>query len=149
VDAGGMFGEQDANPRTRRDFRDCIDGTSNVLMLSEGIIRGSTGGSWGELGGYNGGAPHGAFGFSSAFPPNTTIPDRVYSCKSTTFRKAPCENGFAGGLAGRWNFARSYHPGGVLVSLMDASVRFVSESVNRDTFRNAGNRADGAPLEEF
>src|SRR5690606_37856494 len=38
-DAGGMFGLH-----SRREFRDCVDGTSNTLMLSEGIIRGRTGG---------------------------------------------------------------------------------------------------------
>ena len=51
ADAGGMFGAQ-----SKRNFRDCIDGTSNTLMLSEGIIRGASGSTWGELGGYWGGA---------------------------------------------------------------------------------------------
>ncbi len=143
-DAGGMFGRQRA-----RKFRDCVDGTSNTLAVSEGIIRGSTGGSWGGLGGYWGGAPHGAFGFSAGETPNTTIPDRVYSCKSVTFMRAPCENGFADGLPGRWNFARSYHPGGVQVGLCDGSVRFVSDSVDRNTWRNLGNRQDGGLLGEF
>ncbi len=143
-DAGGMFGLQRS-----RNFRDCIDGTSNTLLASEGIIRGSTGATWGELGGYWGGAPHGSFGFSTGESPNTTIPDRVYSCKSTTFRKAPCENGNAGGLPGRYNFARSYHPGGVMVTLCDGSSRLVSESIDRQTWRNLGNRAEGGVLAEF
>lgn len=140
-DAGGMFGRQ-----SRRSFRDCVDGTSNTLMISEGMIRGSTGGAWGELGGYWGGAPHGSYAFSTGEAPNTTVPDRVYSCKSTTFRKAPCENGNADGLAGRWNFARSYHPGGVMTALCDGSVSFISDSVDRQTWRNLGNRADGGVL---
>lgn len=145
-DPGGMFGRQ----RARR-FRDCIDGTANTLLASEGIIRGSAGGSWGGLGGYWGGAPHGAFAFSSGEGPNTTVPDRVYSCKNPNqfFPKAPCENGHADGLPGRYNFARSYHPGGVMAGLVDGSVRFVSDSVDRNTWRNLGNRADNGVLGEF
>ncbi len=141
-DAGGMFGMQ-----SDRKFRDCLDGTSSTLMLSEGIIRGSRGGSWGGLGGYWGGAPHGSFAFSSWHGPNTTVPDRVYSCKSTTFPKAPCENGNADGLPGRYNFARSHHTGGVQVALMDGSIRFVTDSISRNLWRNLGNRADYAVLE--
>jgi len=140
-DAGGMFARQ-----SRRGFRDCVDGSSNTVLLSEGIIRGASGGAWGELGGYWGGAPHGSFAFSTGEAPNTTVPDRAYSCKSTTFLKAPCENGNAGGLIGRWNFARSYHPGGVMTAMCDGSVSFISESLDRQTWRNLGNRADGGVL---
>lgn len=144
ADPGGLFGEN-----SMRGFRDCIDGSSNQLLASEGIIRGSTGPMWGELGGYWGGAPHGSYGFSSAEPPNTTVADRVYSCKSTTWPHAPCENGNAGGLTGRWNFARSYHPGGVNAVLVDGSVRFVSNTVDRSTWRYLGLRDDGNVLKEF
>lgn len=146
-DNGGMFGT--STPGRAYNFASCLDGTANTLLSSEGMIRGSTGATWGELGGYWGGAPHGSFAFSSAEPPNTTVPDRVYSCKSTTWPNAPCENGNAGGLVGRWCFARSYHPGGVNVGLCDGSVRFVSETVDRITFRNAGNRMDGNVLGEW
>jgi len=144
TDNGGMFGAQLA-----RRFRDCVDGTSNTLMLSEGIIRGSTGATWGELGGYWGGAVHGAYAFSTGETPNTTVPDRAYSCKSTTWPKAPCENGNAGGLTGRYNFARSYHPGGVSTALCDGSVRFVSSSIARELWRNLGNRDEGGIISEF
>lgn len=141
---GGMFGT--SQPDIPRTLAACLDGTSNVLMAGEGIIRGKTGATWGELGGYWGGAPHGSFAFSSAESPNTTVPDRVYSCKTTTWPKAPCENGNAGGLVGRYCFARSYHPGGVNTVLCDGAVKFVSDSVDTQTFRNVGNREDGSPL---
>jgi len=144
VDNGGMFGQN-----LGRKFRDCLDGTSNTLMLSETIIRGNSTAAWGGMGGYWGGAPHGSFGFSSAESPNTTVPDRVYSCKSTTVLKSPCENGNADGLAGRWNFARSHHTGGVLAALCDGSVRFVTNSIERQTWRDLGNREDGRTIEEF
>lgn len=141
---GGMFG---TNSRT--NMRDVIDGTSNTLMMGEGIIRGSTGANWGELGGYWGGAPHGSYGFSTAGTPNTSVPDRVYSCKSTVWPNAPCENGNAGGLAGRWNFARSYHKGGAQFVLADGGVRFISDNVNGTTYRNLGRTNDGQVLGEF
>jgi len=148
---GGMFGT--SIPGIPRTLAACLDGTANTLLGSEGIIRGKTDpmtpAAWGELGGYWGGAPHGSFAFSSAEPPNTTVPDRVYQCKSTTWPNAPCENGNAGGLSGRWCFARSYHPGGVNAVLCDGAVRFVTNSVDRTVFRNAGNREDGNVLGDW
>jgi prepilin-type N-terminal cleavage/methylation domain-containing protein/prepilin-type processing-associated H-X9-DG protein len=144
TDTGGLFSQNSAC-----GFRDCLDGSSNTLLASEAIIRGSTGGNWGEAGGYWGGAPHGSYAFSTAEPPNTSVADRVYSCKSITWPKAPCENGNAGGLTGRWNFARSYHPGGVNTALADGSVRFVSETIDRLTWRYLGIRNDGNVLKEF
>lgn len=141
---GGMF------------FRDSVvrmsgvtDGLSNTLMLSEGIIRTNGVGAWGELGGVWGGAPHGAYAFSAFQVPNTTVPDRVYTCKSTTFPGAPCESGFTAGLAGRWNFARSRHTNGVNVAMGDGSVRFISNTINTQTWRTLGTMADGLVSNSF
>jgi len=134
-------------------IKDCTDGSSNTLMVGEGIIRDNTRGGWGGLGGHWGGAPHGAFAFSTAEPPNTTIPDRVYSCKETLLfaapGHAPCENGNADGLPGRWNFARSYHTGGVQVTMADGSSRFVSENIDRQTWMKLGMHRDGLTIGEF
>lgn len=135
ANTNGMFG---MNSKTK--LTDVLDGTSNTLMISEGIIRGNGVGAWGELGGYWGGSVHGSVMFSAFELPNTTVPDRVYSCKSTTFPTAPCENGHAEGLSGRWNFARSRHPGGVNVGMGDASVRFVSNNVDIAVWRAAGTK---------
>jgi prepilin-type N-terminal cleavage/methylation domain-containing protein/prepilin-type processing-associated H-X9-DG protein len=141
---GGMFAR---DSKTR--ITDALDGSSNTLMASEGIIRGNGTGAWGELGGYWGGAPHGAYGFSTFEAPNTTVADRVYSCKSTTFPQAPCENGNAGGLSGRWNYARSRHTGGVNVVLGDGSIRFINNSINLATWRMLGTQSDGLVIGEF
>ena len=134
----GMF-YQDSKVR----ITDVSDGSSNTVMASEGVIRGNGTGAWGETGGYWGGAPHGAFAFSSFEVPNTTVADRVYSCKSTTWPNAPCENGYAGSLTGRWNFARSKHTGGVNAVMGDASVRFVSNTITPFSWQAMGTRADG------
>lgn len=135
-------------------IKTCRDGSSNTLLVSEGIIRSPlTLARWGELGGHWGGAPHGAFAFSTAEVPNTPVPDRVYSCKSLTEvgapNNAPCEDGNAGGLAGRWNFARSYHTGGVQATLADGSVRFISENIDRQTWMKLGMPKDGLTIGEF
>lgn len=133
--------------------RDCLDGSSNTLLASEGIIRRNGVGGWGGLGGHWGGAPHGAFGFSTAETPNTSVPDRVYSCKETLVagapNGAPCENGNAGGLPGRYNFARSYHTGGVQAVLADGSVRFISENIDRQNWMKLGMNKDGQSIGEF
>jgi prepilin-type N-terminal cleavage/methylation domain-containing protein len=133
-------------------FRTCTDGSSNTLLMSEGIVKAKASG-WGDLGGVWGGAPHGSFAFSTAEVPNTSVPDRVYSCKAVLTtgapNGAPCENGNAGGLPGRWVFARSYHTGGVQGTMADGSVRFFSENIDRQTWMKLGMHNDGLTIGEF
>ncbi|WP_437192812.1 DUF1559 domain-containing protein [Planctomicrobium sp. SH527] len=147
-DIGGMFAQN-----SKIGIRDCTDGTSNTLLASESIIRGNGTAAWGEAGGYWGGAPHGSFAFSVSESPNTSVADRVYSCKSETYtgapRNAPCENGQSGGLDGRWNFARSFHTGGVHAAMADGAVRFFSDNIDRQTWIKLGMRRDGQVIGEF
>ncbi len=138
TNTGGMFAYD-----SRNKIQAIPDGSSNTLMVSEGIIRGNGTGAWGELGGYWGGAPHGAYGFSTFETPNTGVADRVYSCKSTTFPNAPCENGNAGSLPGRYAFARSNHTGGVNAAMGDGSVRFYNNNIPRNVWQAMGTIADG------
>lgn len=142
-DTGGYFFR---DSKTR--ITDAIDGSSNTLLASEGIIRGNPGtATWGELGGYWGGAPHGSYAFSTFEAPNGPTPDRVYTCKAATYpgapNNAPCESGNTLALGGRWNFARSFHTGGVNAVLGDGSVRFVRNNINLITWRAMGTRSDG------
>ncbi len=142
-DSGGYFYRN-----SRVAIVEATDGSSKTLLASEGIIRG-TGGAWGELGGYWGGAPHGSYGFSTFEVPNAAVADRVYSCKATTWPMAPagapCEDRSAGG--GRWNFARSMHPGGVGVVMGDGATSFVNDSIQRSTWQRMGTRSDGLIVE--
>ncbi|WP_020470308.1 DUF1559 domain-containing protein [Zavarzinella formosa] len=135
-DPGGMFYLDSTTT-----FGAITDGASNTLMASESIIRTSTSACWGELGGVWGGAPHGAYGFSSFELPNTTVADQVYSCKSTTWPGAPCVS--LNGTATRWNFARSKHTGGVNAAMGDGSIRFFKNTMDRYTWQTLGTRADG------
>ncbi|WP_437192810.1 DUF1559 domain-containing protein [Planctomicrobium sp. SH527] len=147
-DSGGLFGQN-----SKIGIRDCTDGTSNTLLVSESIVRGNSTVAWGEAGGYWGGAPHGSFGFISAETPNTSVADRVYTCKATTYtgapRNAPCESGNSSGLTGRWNFARSFHTGGVHAAMGDGAVRFFSDNIDRQTWMKLGLRRDGLVVGEF
>jgi prepilin-type N-terminal cleavage/methylation domain-containing protein/prepilin-type processing-associated H-X9-DG protein len=140
TDTGGIF------------FRDSkvtmvgiTDGTSNTLFASEGVIRPNGVATWGDLGSVWGGAPHAGFGFSTWQAPNTTAADRHYSCKSTTFAKAPCVSDTTA-ANGRWAYTRSYHTGGVNAALADGSVRFVRDAVDLQTYRAMGTRTDGVPI---
>ncbi len=142
-DPGGVF-----YPDSKVRITDIADGSSNTLMASEGVIRGNTASAWGEIGGYWGGAVHGSYGFSTFEGPNTTVADRVYSCKSTTHPNAPCENGNSGGLSGRWNYARSLHTGGVNAALADGSIRFYSNTIPTSTWRVLGTRSDNQTVSE-
>ncbi|OWK34986.1 DUF1559 domain-containing protein [Fimbriiglobus ruber] len=140
-DPGGPFY---VDSQTR--ITDITDGTSNTFMASESIIRGNAvQNSWGEAGGHWGGAPHGSYAFSTYQQPNTAATDKVYSCKATTWpaapNGAPCTSDSDSG--GTWNYARSYHTGGVNAVLSDGSTRFVANSVTLSTYQAMGTRADG------
>lgn len=141
VDTGGIFY---LSSHTR--ITDIGDGTSNTLLISESVIRGINlnVNTWGEPGSYWGGARWGSFGFSTFEPPNTTVPDTIYNCRSTTFPNAPCTSNSGNGILA--NYARSYHPGGVNAALADGSVRFFSNNIDATTWRLLGTRADGMVL---
>ena len=130
------------------NFASIIDGTSNTLLFSEAIIRGkqNTGG-WGGPGGYWGGATWGSFGFTSYEPPNTNVPDRIYACKDTNFPNSPCIS--VGSTTEIETYARSYHPGGVMATLCDASVQFIPETINRQTYQALGTRMNGEVIGEY
>ncbi|MFO0935305.1 MAG: DUF1559 domain-containing protein [Gemmataceae bacterium] len=138
TDPGGVL-YQDSNVV----LLDIVDGTSNTMMLSESVIRGVNlmENSWGEPGSFWGGARWGAYGFSTFEAPNTTVSDRIYSCRSTTFPKAPCTSTSGSGILA--NYARSYHSGGVNACMGDGSVRFVSNNIDLFNWRLLGTRDDG------
>jgi len=134
---------------SRISMANLTDGSSNTLMASEGIGRPmDSAGAHGDLGQYWGGAGWGAEGFTAAEPPNTSLPDRPHSCKSTSLSVAPCQ-GTSSTRGLQYNFARSYHTGGVHVLLADGSVRFASNNINAQTFRDLGDRNDGRVIGEW
>ena len=125
-----------ANSAVRID--DIRDGTTNTLLISEVKIRGQKGDDgWGEGGSYWGGGQHAGFGFTTMEPPNSTVSDRVWTCKDTT---APDCIGVGDDINKRI-LARGYHPGGVHGAMADGSVRFFSETIDLVTWKALGTRA--------
>jgi prepilin-type N-terminal cleavage/methylation domain-containing protein len=123
---------------------DITDGTANTLMVSEvnqGQGLDARGFSWWG----------GASGFTTLYPPNTTAPDVMTGawCNTANPQNAPCTTSASAPPSelGRRQFARSRHTGGVNVALSDASVRFVSNSVDALTWRAAGTAQGGEVLQ--
>jgi prepilin-type N-terminal cleavage/methylation domain-containing protein len=118
---------------------DITDGTSNTLMLSELIISEDINGHdvRGRL--FNP-AKMGGLLFSTLYPPNTPVADRLQWCQSIP--RAPCIY--------TWKeinlSARSYHLGGVNVALADGSGRFIANSIDLATWTALGTRNGGEPL---
>jgi hypothetical protein len=68
------------------------------------------------------------------YPPNfTLLRERTRYCQSVDY--APCINS-PQEWRGDWrHFARSAHPGGVNLMMVDTSARFISDDINEDTWR--------------
>ncbi len=138
-----------AFPNSRIKLRDVIDGTSNTLLASEIIVRPptDTGSGWGSGGAYFIGGAHGEYGFTAREVPNTPLPDAIYRCKDENFIFAPCISHT--NVDPSYNYARSYHKGGVTVLMVDGSVRFVSENINLNIWRSLATRAGNEVVGEF
>ena len=143
VDNGGLF-----YWRSNTGLKHVIDGTSNTIMGSEVMIRGSANtGGWGEGGGYWGGGEGGGFGFTTQYPPNSTVADQVYGCKSLTWPNAPCQS--MATYSTQRILARSYHVGGVHSLMADGAVRFISSNIDTTVFQNLGSRQGGEVVGDF
>ncbi|MGB4708482.1 MAG: DUF1559 domain-containing protein [Fuerstiella sp.] len=141
----GIFGQN-----TRTKFRDITDGTSNTLAVAENII-----------GFYRQGVNDSGNRTVCVAGSKDTNSSRQagYSWFYAYFPQAAFINTYVGPNAkaidcgvnsDRVNqAARSMHVGGVQGALCDGSVRFFSESLDRTTWSNLGNKSDGNPLGEF
>jgi prepilin-type N-terminal cleavage/methylation domain-containing protein len=129
------------------------DGTSNTLMISEGMVNTIQPGWGGAIGESVYGNMAGAL-FTATVTPNSTTADRVFGpCPQPTDSRyrAPC---ISIGAAGWWTrsavgahaAARSYHPGGVNASLADGSTRFFVNNTDLATWRALGSRDGGESL---
>jgi len=127
-------------------FRDCIDGLSNTVLLSEIISwdddddgRGVW--FWGGMGGAS---------FSARFPPHNRGTDVFQACGATnipTDDPLVCTENKAD--ADVWVSARSYHTGGVQAALSDGSARFISENIDLAIWQAICTRANKETVGEF
>jgi prepilin-type N-terminal cleavage/methylation domain-containing protein len=83
-------------------------------------------------------------GISAYAPPNTTAPDQEIGCVNKPAQNLPCIFGGA-----QVQFARSRHSGGVSVTLGDASVRFVRDTITPTVWQAAGSMAGGEAVADL
>jgi prepilin-type processing-associated H-X9-DG protein len=123
-----FVGNSNSNPQVVR-LQDVFDGLSNTMAFSETVQ-----GRDGDLRGFawwNGGAHYETF-----LPPNANQPDIVENisyCKASNPVNPPCDGPTSSNPSNI--AARSRHPNGVQVGMCDGSVKFVSNSINLDTWR--------------
>jgi prepilin-type N-terminal cleavage/methylation domain-containing protein/prepilin-type processing-associated H-X9-DG protein len=127
--------------KSKHRITDATDGSSNTLMLSE--IRVSPDVSANDLRGRYCNSWEGNSWFSTLNPPNSTVADRQ-NYQGQSIVGAPLTT--VGNDGTQVLSARSGHSGGVNVAMADASVRFVSNSINAQTWLWMGSRAGGEVL---
>jgi prepilin-type N-terminal cleavage/methylation domain-containing protein/prepilin-type processing-associated H-X9-DG protein len=136
-----FVGSSSASPQAVR-MAEVVDGLSNTLAFSE-TVKGQNndlrGFSW-----WNGGAH-----FSANLTPNSSQPDvleDIIYCKTAPLNP-PC---IGPTTANPSNLAaRSRHPGGVIASMCDGSVKFISNNVFLDTWRGISTNNGGETLTEY
>jgi prepilin-type N-terminal cleavage/methylation domain-containing protein len=135
LDSGNLNGICYALSRTR--MTDITDGTSNTALVSELILSPDTYGH--DIRGRYHNPAHSGVAFSTLYAPNNMIPDQFNWCSPQPVPRAPCI------WTGSYMFvsARSYHANGVNLGLADGSIRFVTNSIDINTWRALGSRNGG------
>ena len=131
-----------ANEPRKTELADITDGTANTLMMSETLK------AWSEEDNdWRGDIQndHANFRFHTITTPNTSAPDII---KSGWYRRN--SDPLMPAAAGSWQYyaARSRHPSGVNASMCDGSVRFVTEIIALQTWKDMGSM-DGGLQEQF
>jgi prepilin-type N-terminal cleavage/methylation domain-containing protein len=119
---------------------DIKDGTTNTLFSSEILLvkDGAVGTGQEDIRGRYHNSKHAGCLFSTKYAPNTSQPDRHNYCLNTV-KRAPCVSAGSDTIVS----PRSNHQGGVVASLGDGSVRFLSENIDNVVFRAIGTRSSG------
>jgi hypothetical protein len=132
-------------------MKDITDGSSNTALLSELILTRDE--SDDDMRGRYYNPCGGGANFTTLYPPNTSVPDKINWLSAHAVPEAPALTGPSG--SSRWLAqdaylsARSYHTGGVHLATADGAARFVSNDVDPELYKALGSRdgeeATGAP----
>jgi prepilin-type processing-associated H-X9-DG protein len=129
-------------------MRMMTDGTTNTILLAEHL----TGSPSDGRGVFSSNLPT----FSSVYffqTPNSPVADTAISntgCGSPPLANQPCRMiSDQSPLGGWYSAARSSHPGGIQAAFVDGNVRFISNTVSLELWRNLGARNDGNIVAEF
>jgi prepilin-type N-terminal cleavage/methylation domain-containing protein len=144
---GGLFGNQ-----LKLAPRDVTDGLANTLALSELMYRlpSTSGPSFEDTRGTWSYGVMGANVFCARNGPNSVVPDGVWGCRNFPQGKMPCvqtSTNPAPAYSGLHAAARSFHPGGVVASMADGSVRFASDSITLTVWQAMSTRGGGETVD--
>jgi hypothetical protein len=111
-------------------------------MVSEILVVPDTGAN--DLRGRYANSWYGNSWFSTIFPPNSTVPDQVGYQGISTLKSPSTLNAEHPFL-----LARSNHTNGVNTCMADASIRFITNSVNPTAWNYLGSMAGGEVIPNF
>ena len=126
-------------------MKDVPDGTSKTAMLSELVLTPDVVDN--DLRGryYNAGG--GNVNFTTKYPPNTSVGDRINWLSARAVPLAPASNPCQRCMTDNmYNSTRSNHAGGVNLVAADGSVHFIANEIDPAVYKEMGNR-DGGKLE--
>lgn len=134
------------SPNASWRFRDCLDGTSNTILVAEqsGMIDNRLDIRSNYYGGYS--------GHTRNDSETSRWGGSPWGSGTTTIRYVINDRVARTGSNSTWDantVINSFHTGGIHIALSDGSARFISENINFTTLRRLAARNDQQPIGEY